>query len=168
MGGRRCEIGCIGNGCRCAIRGYAWERTLNKKTKLLLCSLVACSGFCSGGRAQQLIVHPGVEQTLTEREKVRALFSMRLRRWPDGTPVRVFVLPDQDPTHRKFSKAELGVFPHQLRRAWDRAVFSGTGQAPTEVLNEAEMLERVAVTPGAVGYVSDRVGDRRVRFVPVE
>ncbi len=99
---------------------------------------------------------------------MRALFTMRLRLWPDGAPVRVFVLPDQDPTHRSFSREVLNVYSHQLRRAWDRAVFSGTGQAPTEVRDGAEMLKRVAATPGAVGYVGGGVEDERVRFVPVD
>ena len=130
--------------------------------------LLAWGGFSPAVPAQQLIVHPGVVLAGEQRDSVRSLFTMRLRLWSDGAPVRVFVLPDEDPTHWRFSKQVLGVSPHQLRRAWDRAVFSGTGQAPTEVRDETEMLERVATTPGAVGYVADGVEDGRVRFVPVE
>jgi hypothetical protein len=126
-----------------AFQGDVWVEVLNKKIKFLVFFLLACGGFSSGALAQQLIVHPGAEQTPMQRENVRALFTMRLRRWPDGTPVRVFVLPDQNPTHRQFAKKVLGAFPYQLRRAWDRAVFSGTGQAPVEVPDEAEMLERL-------------------------
>ncbi len=121
-----------------------------------------------GVLCQQLIVHPGIDQAAMKVGRLRAMFTMRLRKWPDGTPVRVFVLPDKDPVHRAFSKNVLGVLPHRLRRVWDRAVFSGTGQAPTEVRNEAEILDRVSSTPGAVGYVSERAGEQRVRFVPVE
>jgi len=118
--------------------------------------------------AERLIVHPSTDLTTVQTRKVRAVFSMRLRRWPDGTAVRVFVMPDQNPIHQQFSKEILGVLPYRLRRAWDRAVFSGTGQAPTEVRDETEMLDRISATPGAVGYVSEGVEDARVRFVPVE
>ena len=38
--------------------------------------------------------------------------------------------------------------------AWDRLVFSGTGQAPDTVTSTEEMLARVASTPGAIGYLS--------------
>lgn len=113
-------------------------------------------------------MHPGVKQVPTKQETARLLFTMQLLRWPDGTPVRVFVLPDESPVHREFTKKSLGVFSYQLRRVWDRGVFSGTGQAPAEVADEEEMLERVANTPGAVGYVSHGIGDERVRIVPVE
>ena len=138
-----------------------------ERITLLLLLLLAWGGFSPTASAQQLIVHPGVSITEERKSGVRALFTMRLSRWPDGMPVQVFVLPDQDVTHFDFAKGVLGVLPQQLRRAWDRAVFSGTGQAPTEVLDESEMLDRVAETPGAVGYVSDGVADERVRVVPV-
>lgn len=128
-----------------------------------------CFGnVCADALAQRLIVHPDSDLAGVGVDTVRAMFTMRLRRWPDGRPVRVFVLPDVDPTHREFAKKVVGVLPYQLRRAWDRGVFTGTSQAPIEVPNESEMLDRVSTTPGAVGYVPDRTGDKRVRFLPVE
>jgi hypothetical protein len=57
----------------------------------------------------------------------------------------------------------LQLFPYQLRRAWDRQLFSGTGQAPTVVADEQEMLRRVAATPGAIGYASAVPDDASVR-----
>ncbi len=125
-----------------------------------LCSEIACSA--------ELIVHPDIEHSSLGAHSVRAFFTMRLRRWPNGSPVKVFVLPDRNPLHREFSKQVLGVFPHQLRVAWDRMVFSGTGQAPTEVGDEEEMIRRVGSTPGSIGYVSGQVGDKDVRFLRVD
>lgn len=73
--------------------------------------------------------------------------------WPDGTKIRVFVLPDDDQLHEIVSKEKLNVFPYQLRSMWDRLVFSGTGQAPIKVNSVEEMLTKVASTPGAIGYL---------------
>jgi len=87
-------------------------------------------------------------------ETLREIFFMRLTSWPDGTPIRVFVLPDKHPLHVRFSKEILGVYPFQLRAAWDRLVFSGTGLTPHVVETVDEMLERVQVTPGGIGYVN--------------
>lgn len=78
--------------------------------------------------------------------------TMRLNQWPNGGRIQVFVLPDNHPLHQSASKAILGLYPYQLRRAWDRQLFSGTGPAPTTVATEAELIERVATTPGAIGY----------------
>jgi len=86
-------------------------------------------------------------------ESVREIFFMRLSSWPDGSPIHVFVLPDSHPLHIRFAKEILEVYPFQLRSAWDRLVYSGTGVAPTTVETPEEMQLRVKNTPGSIGYI---------------
>jgi ABC-type phosphate transport system substrate-binding protein len=101
----------------------------------------------------EIIVNPALATVPLNRDLLRAIFSMRLREWPAGPPVHVFVLPDEDPTSDQFYREALGIYAYMLRAAWDRMVFTGTGQAPTIVQSEREMRERVQSTPGAIGYV---------------
>ena len=101
----------------------------------------------------EIVTYAGVSEKALSINSLRSIFSMRLKTWPDGTKVRVFVLSDDDPLHQSFSKEKLNVFPYQLRAMWDRLVFSGTGQAPTQVKTNEEMLEKIANTPGAIGYL---------------
>ena len=115
-----------------------------------------------------LIAHPQVPNTALTRDTTRAIFAMRQRSWPDGQAVRGFVLPNNHPVHARFAKERLTVYPHQLQLAWDRMVFSGTGQAPSQVDNQIEMLERVATTPGALGYLEREYLDDRVQVVTME
>ncbi|MEC4748798.1 hypothetical protein [Methylomicrobium sp. Wu6] len=98
-----------------------------------------------------------VKQLTTEM--VREIFFMRLSSWPDGSPIHVFVLPDNHPLHIRFAKEILGVYPFQLRSAWDRLVFSGTGVSPTTVESEEEMRARIESTPGSIGYTDKKYGD---------
>ncbi len=109
--------------------------------------------FSPQAMAQTIIVHPEQDNILLSRTSIRAMFAMRIPQWPDGSPVHVFVFEDNHPLHIQFSKSILGMFPYQLRRIWDRQVFSGTGIEPTIVASEQEMLSRVARTKGAIGYV---------------
>ena len=123
------------------------------------------------------------------RNTLSAIFGMRLRAWEDGTPIRVYVLPDNHAVHVVFCKQILGIFPHQYRTAWDRLVYSGTGQAPLEVESEEEMRARVAGirggaavvvaseeemrakvagTVGAIGYLSRKMIDESVTVLPVQ
>jgi DNA polymerase III psi subunit len=95
-----------------------------------------------------------VKQLTTEM--VREIFFMRLSSWPDGSPIHVFVLPDNHPLHVRFAKEILGVYPFQLRSAWDRLVFSGTGVSPTTVESEEEMRARIESTPGSIGYTDKK------------
>ncbi|WP_299260994.1 hypothetical protein [uncultured Kushneria sp.] len=102
------------------------------------------------------------------RETVRAIFAMRQRTLPNGEAAHVFVLPDKHPLHERFTKEILGVYPHQLRLSWDRLVFSGTGQAPNEVGSIEEMRQRVASTPGGLGYLDKGAVDDSVSAFSVE
>lgn len=131
---------------------------------LFIPTLLFCEAF-----AQEIIVNPSLagEQDI-KLNALRAIFSMRLRTWPDGTPVRVFVLDDDQALHVKFAKKRLDIYPHQLRYSWDRLVYSGTGQAPTEVASEKEMLEKVAATPGAIGYLPESLINDKVHVLMIK
>jgi len=101
----------------------------------------------------QVVTHPEVNEKSLSVNVLRSIFSMRMRTWSNGNLIKVFVLSDNDDLHHDFSKEKLNVFPYQLRLAWDRLVFSGTGQAPIHVSSHDEMLAKVANTPGAIGYL---------------
>lgn len=116
----------------------------------------------------EIVTNPSVSEKTLPKSSLRAIFGMRLHTWPDGTAIRVFVMPDDAPLHAAFSKEKLNVFPYQLRSAWDRLVFSGTGQAPDTVTSPEEMLARVASTPGAVGYLIKSKTDGRVNVLEIK
>ncbi|HEY0562391.1 MAG TPA: hypothetical protein VGD04_03625 [Methylophilus sp.] len=99
-----------------------------------------------------IVAHASVSDQTISRSFARQLFSMKARQWPDGAPTVVYVLPDHSPYHLRFVKAILGTFPYKLRAAWDRQVYSGTGQAPREVADLTQMVRLIASTPGAMGY----------------
>ena len=131
----------------------------------LLC-LISALGAVSA-RPDTLIVNPNVAIESLSRDEARLYLSKRLTQWPDGERVRVFVLPDSHPVHEQVMKTLLGLYPYQLRRAWDRQLFSGTGQAPETVASEWEMINRVARMPGALGYVESSLPDSSVRALEI-
>lgn len=89
------------------------------------------------------------------QNQLRTIFFSRQTRWPDGSRIRAFVLPDNHPTHVRFSKRILGVYPYQLRAAWDRMLYSGTGVPPVTVKNVDEMRKKIKQIPGAIGYLEE-------------
>lgn len=131
-------------------------------TLLCLCSFYGASAW-----AVTIIVNPSVTVSSASQNAVRSMFAMKLLQWPDGQPVRVFVLPDDNSLHKAFCKEVLDVYPYQLRQTWDRLVYSGTGQAPIEVGSEEEMLKSVANTPGALGYLKKTKPGERIRTLSV-
>lgn len=140
---------------------------------VLVLNLLASSLFFAVAHAETAepvmvaIAYPATSQESIPRASLRAIFGMLLQKWPGDTPTRVFVLRDDAPEHATFSKSLLQVFPHQLRMAWDRQVFSGQGQYPEVVASTQEMLARVASTPGAIGYVKASEVNPNVRVLKI-
>lgn len=128
---------------------------------LLLC-------LCNTANSVDLVINRDIDYENVSRNTLRSIFSMRMTQWPNGTPIRVFVMGDKTAQHAAFTKHLLGVFPHQLRRAWNRQIFSGMGQAPIKVESEEEMLEQIENTPGAIGYLSEEHINEHVRTLSVE
>lgn len=122
----------------------------------LLLSMLSATAPAEETPAVQVIVSPTLATVPLDRGLLRAVFTMRVRQWPDGSPIRVFVLPDDDPLSDQFYREQLGMYSYVLRNAWDRMVFTGTGFAPTVVRSEKEMNELVRTTPGAIGFVRKR------------
>lgn len=134
------------------------QRRLHAGSIIALSLIVSLCLASSVSAEVAVITHRDTPLGTLSNNALRSIFGMRLRAWPNNEPIRVFVLADQHPVHERFAKEFLSVFPQQLRRAWDRLVYSGTGQAPVEVASEEAMREAVASTPGAIGYLdSDRL-----------
>lgn len=119
----------------------------------------------SASQAVEIVAHPSVEVSSLSPHQLRNIFFMRNLNWPNGSPVRVYVLDDNHKLHKQFSKQILKVFPYKLRRVWDRYLFSGTGQVPITVNSEDEMMEAVSSTKNAIGYMNK--GDANVHIVEI-
>lgn len=159
----------------CPVRRFAQKIVISRRRRILwalfsaaLLLFLASYVSVANQTDTAVIVNPSVAQTEVSRNTLRAIFGMRMRAWSDDQPIRVFVLPDDDPLHTGFCKGVLQVFAHQMRQAWDRGVFSGTGQAPTVVSSMEELVQKVAATEGAIGYamgssIDDQVVELDVR-----
>ncbi len=112
-----------------------------------------------------IIANKDVETDALSRSAARAIFGMRLHAWENGEAVRVYVLPDDDVEQTEFAKGCLSIFPHQLRRVWDRLIFSGTGQAPNVVQDAQNMLEAVSSNAGAIGFLPRAMLNDKVRVL---
>lgn len=124
---------------------------------------------CTAAQAEttqlSLVLHspPKIEELSVN--EARAIFSMRMRIWPDGSPITVFVLPHDAPKHNHFVRSILKLLPHQLKRNWDRLVYTGIGQAPLEVANEQQMIQQLKATPGSIGYINSGSRDETLHLI---
>ncbi|QYJ81880.1 hypothetical protein [Shewanella aegiceratis] len=124
-----------------------------------MCLLGLC---CANVFAAQVIVNSSVEIADITPKDLKLIFAMQKLYWSDGQKIQVFVLPSNSPIHEEFCYQQLEMMPYVLRHRWDRLVFSGVGERPVTLDSEAQMREKVASTPGAIGYVSGGGGELAV------
>lgn len=150
------------------VRNLNPRRRFHRRTLTAGALVLSLILFTSVTGAVDVIANKGVTQYSLSLASARAIFGMRQVKWPDGTPIRVFVLPDDHTLHGAVCKERLNLFPYQLRQSWDRLVYSGMSQAPSEVSSEEELLNKVAATPGAIGYVRKVKANDPIRILNVE
>ncbi|TQV69895.1 hypothetical protein FKG94_22340 [Exilibacterium tricleocarpae] len=146
------------------------SRSLWRSSLLLLCLLSAPAMIQAVEPVSDIrvIAHRDVKVDSLTKMRLRSIFGMRTRTWPEGELIQVFVLTDDDPTHVQFTKEVLRTFPYNLRRIWDRRVYSGTGQSPVVVNSEEEMRDVVSHTENSIGYVRDEWVDASVKILELK
>ncbi|MCP4862372.1 MAG: hypothetical protein GY897_00180 [Alteromonas sp.] len=100
-----------------------------------------------------VVVNQSVDITTLTPAQLRMIFAGRTQFWPDGSRIRVFVLPPKSDTHQYFCRQLLNIYPYQLERIWQRVVYSGQGEAPKAVDTAQAMQNIIEQTPGAIGYL---------------
>ena len=69
-----------------------------------------------------------------------------------GTRAVLFDVREQGDTRAKFYGA-IGLTPEGVKKLWLKAKLTGAGDPPTPV-GEDEIVQKVAATPGGIGFVS--------------
>jgi len=130
------------------------EMRVMSKTRwlILLLGFLAC---WSAAMAQDivLVANKGVQISGIKDSDLRAIFTGEKTRFADGSHA-VPVTLKGGPAHEVFLKNHVREDPDEFRAQWRKAVFTGQGAMPRTFDSEAALLQYVAATPGALGYVS--------------
>jgi ABC-type phosphate transport system substrate-binding protein len=125
-----------------------------RKTRCLIL-LLGLMSVWSAARAQDvvLVANKSVQISAIRITDLRAIFLGAKTRFADGSHA-LPVLLKGGPVHEVFLANYLGESPQEFRTRWQKAVFTGQGAMPKTCDSEAAVIEYVAATPGAIGYVS--------------
>lgn len=97
--------------------------------------------------------------------QVSQIFLGKVKRFPEGGAAVPVDLPEGAPLRESFYSRFAGKTPDQMKAYWSKSIFTGAGQPPKEVANDAEMKRRLATDPTAIGYVDKGSVDASVRIV---
>jgi ABC-type phosphate transport system substrate-binding protein len=138
--------------------------------KLVYALLIASSAsiFTAHAHAQAIIiVNPGVKATDVSKGDLKDVFTGAASSLKDGSHVTP-VLLKEGPAHEEFLSAYLGKNDTAFRAGWRSLVFSGQASMPKSLESEAAMVDYVAHTPGAIGYVAKSSPHEGVKVLTVK
>jgi len=112
-----------------------------------------------------VIAHPksGIEQ-LTH-EQVVNIFLGRFRQYPSGVTAEPIDQPPDSAEKAAFYQKLVNKELAEINAYWARLVFSGRTLPPRQAANAGEVLELVASSLGAIGYVERPKGESKVKIV---
>ena len=96
---------------------------------------------------------PAYGRTPLPCAELRSVFLEDKRSLKDGSHVEP-VFAKSGPAHEVFLRQYVGKSDDELRTYYRTLVFTGTGAMPKFLASDAEIVNYVATTKGAIGYVS--------------
>lgn len=114
----------------------------------------------------RIIANPGVKVDTISVRDLKRVFLLQQRTLADGSSV-VPVLQRSGPIHEAFLKRYLDRASEELQTYYQGLVFTGKGSVPKQMSSDADVLEYVAKTKGAIGYVSTSASTTGVKVLAV-
>jgi len=139
----------------------------------LLCQMfvaAALAGFLAGaaGAAElKVVANSSVKAAGVTPEELKGVFLSTKTSLSDGSHVEP-VLLKSGAAHEAFLKEYVGKSGNALETYYRALVFTGKGTMPKTLASDAEVVEYVAKTKGAIGYVSADASTDGVKVLEVK
>lgn len=101
-----------------------------------------------------IIVNPSVGIHSMNRKDVKDIFLGRKMKWNTQNQIQ-FVVQKETPVHAEFTRTILRKPPSKYKKWLLHMAFTGQGVFPKTFKNEDQLVQYVAETEGAIGYVSE-------------
>jgi ABC-type phosphate transport system substrate-binding protein len=95
---------------------------------------------------------PPIRDALS-REELDRIYRRKKLFWESGARIIPVNLPATHPLRRSFSRLVFGALPEDMEAYWNAQYFHGISP-PYVLASEEAVLQFIATTPGAIGYVN--------------
>jgi hypothetical protein len=138
------------------------------KRKLIFVFFVAVGLLLLDSAHGQIVViaNQSVRSAEISDSDLRDVFAGAVVSLPGGDRVRPVLLRSGG-AHEEFLARYFGKSDAAFRADWKRLIFSGASTMPKTVDSEEAMVQYVARTPGAIGYVSESASQKDVKVLLV-
>lgn len=132
---------------------------------LLIAFLLALQPIADSLADVVVIANPRSGIDKLSRDEVINIFLGRFRQLPSGLSAQPVDLPATEPEKATFYLRLVNKDLAEINAYWSRLVFSGRTKPPMQAKSTDDLLEFIAKTPGAIGYIERSKVDDRVKLV---
>lgn len=115
---------------------------------------VAALPAAAWGEGYRVVVHADHPGDAVTRDVLADVFLRRATRWGHGTPIHVVDQSLKSDVRVEFTEEVLRLSSMAVMSYWQQQLLAGGERPPAVKASDAEVLDFVATTPGAIGYVS--------------
>ncbi len=101
-----------------------------------------------------------------DHKTISEIFKAEKSKWHNNEKITVVMLK-KGPIHETFVKNHVGITPKKLIRIWRKVIFTGMGNPPIICTSEADMIQTVAETKGAIGYIGTDTSNKNVKLISI-
>jgi ABC-type phosphate transport system substrate-binding protein len=128
---------------------------------------LALAGSVAKAQEAVVVANSGVKATEVSSDDLRDVFTGAKSSLKDGSRVTPVTLKG-GAEHEAFLKKYVGKSDSAFRAGWRSLVFTGQASMPKTFDTDAALLDYVAATPGAIGYVSKDAATDKVKTLAVK
>ena len=122
--------------------------------------------YCAAAIAGEVIViaNKNVSESSLSTAEIKDIFLGEKTSWADNNRINFVVLKD-DEVHKTFLDKYVNKTPMGYNSYWKKLVFVGKGKAPRSFSSPKELVDYVAQTDGAIGYISSEDKTAEVKII---
>lgn len=119
---------------------------------LLLCTVCTILAAKVTAAEVAVIAHRSVPVAEISPSELLDVYTGDIKEWSNGEQIIVTDLKPKNDVKTAFYDF-IGKTSSRMKSIWMKNMLSGEGQPPQAFDSEEELLEKVATTPGAIGYI---------------
>jgi ABC-type phosphate transport system substrate-binding protein len=136
-----------------------------KRLFAILFMMFIWAGFAPAHAALAIIVHPSNSMAGITTEQAADIYLGKSGIFPNGQRVTPVDQAPNSPARQKFYKTVVKKDGSALKVYWSKILFTGKGQPPREIGDDADVKSWVATNPDAIGYVDGKFVDSTVKVL---
>ena len=148
---------------------FEWLSSLyfkGKYMKSLWKGIILVAGLASSVvHAEVAVIVNASNTNSVASSDISRIFLGKMKSFNDGSSAVPVNLKSTLATRGEFEDKALGKSSSQVKAYWSKQLFSGKGKPPKELASDADVINFVSSTPGAIGYVEASNVNDSVRVI---